>query len=398
MGFFRSLSGMVRMELTSADKEASLREIGEAGIEILMVENRGELSVRFTAARTSLRQIQEMAHRKGERLIVLEHQGLFSPLWDLRCRPFLIIGLLLLLVLSFVVSGRILFVEVEGNENLPDSMILEAAQEAGVGFGASRRALRSEAVKNELLGTVPELQWAGVNTYGCRAVISVRERALAAQSPTPMMVSHIVASSDGVITSCTITRGSSLCGVGQAVQKGQLLISGYVDNGLSVTVTRAQGEIFAKTQHELSVVTPSNTLQRGTVTGRCLNFSLILGKKRINFMKGSGIYDGTCVKMYTEYCLTLPGGYRLPVMCVKETITEYDACSQTVDESEARRLLTAFPRAYLNRQLVAVSILEAWEDFSCEAGVYCLNGRYACTEMIGREQSEQIGDFHGKTD
>ena len=398
MGLFRSLSGMVRMELTSADKEASLHEIGEAGIEILMVENRGELSVRFTAARTSLRQIQEMAHRKGERLIVLEHQGLFSSLWNLRCRPFLIIGLLLLLVLSFVVSGRILFVEVEGNENLPDRMILEAAQEAGVGFGASRRVVRSEKVKNELLGTVPELQWAGVNTYGCRAVISVRERALAAQSPTPMMVRHIVASSDGVITSCTITRGSSLCGVGQAVQRGQVLVSGYVDHGISVTATRAQGEIFAKTQHELSVVTPSNTLQRGTVTGRRLNFSLILGKKRINFVKGSGIYDGTCVKMYSEYCLTLPGGYRLPVMLVKEAITGYDTCVQTADEAEAQRLLADFPKAYLNRHLVAVSILEAWEDFSCEAGVYCLNGRYACTEMIGREQSEQIGDFHGKTD
>ena len=102
--------------------------------------------------------------------------------------------------------------------------------------------------------------------------------------------------------------------------------------------------------------------------------------------------------MYSEYCLTLPGGYRLPVMLVKEAITGYDTCVQTADEAEAQRLLADFPKAYLNRQLVAASILEAWEDFSCEAGVYRLNGRYACTEMIGREQSEQIGDFHGKTD
>lgn len=398
MGFFRSLSGMVRLELTSADKEAALSEISAAGMEILSVENCSELSVRFTVTRTSLRHIREMALRKGERLIILEHQGLFTPLWNLHRRPLLITGLLLLLILSVVMSGRVLFVEVEGNEHIPQHLILEAAQDAGIRFGASRRAVRSEKVKNELLGTVPELQWAGVNTYGCRAVISVRERAIAERSPTPMTVSRIAASCDGVITSCTVTRGTALCSVGQAVQKGQVLISGYLDNGLSVTATRAQGEIFAQTQHELTAVTPSETMVRGIQTGQWRNFSLILGKKHINFRNGSGIYEGTCVKMYTEYCLTLPGGYRLPVVLVKETITEYDTSLRTADEAEALHLLTDFSKAYLHRQLVAVSILNAWEDFSCDGGVYRLKGRYACTEMIGREMSEQIGDFHGKTD
>ena len=398
MGLFRSLAGMARLELTSADKYASLRQLSEAGIEITSVETCGELSVRFNVSRRCLRRVQEMASHKGERLIILQRKGLFWPLCVLRRRPLLIIGLLLMLLLALGVPGRVLFVEVEGNENVPSALILEAAENAGIRFGASRRAVRSEMMKNELLGALPELQWAGVNTYGCRAVISVRERAVAARSATPPAVSNLVASSDGVITSCTVTRGHGLCGVGQAVQKGQVLISGYVDNGLIVSATRAEGEIFAQTQHELTAVTPTENVQRGGLTGQHRNFSLIIGKKRINFMKGSGIYGGTCVKMYSEYCLTLPGGYRLPVALVKETITEYDTCSQTADEADARRLLTDFSKAYLQRQLVAATILDAREDFSGDAGVYRLKGYYACTEMIGREQSEQIGDFHGKTD
>ena len=39
MGFFRSLVGTVRLELTSADKEAALRDISNSGIEITDVEN-----------------------------------------------------------------------------------------------------------------------------------------------------------------------------------------------------------------------------------------------------------------------------------------------------------------------------------------------------------------------
>ena len=398
MGFFRSLAGIVRLELTSAEKYATLRQISDAGIEVTSVETCGELSVRFNVSRCCLRRVQEMAGRNGERLIILERKGLFWPLLILLHRPTLIIGLLCMLLLALGVPGRVLFVEVEGNENIPSAKILEAAEEAGIRFGAFRRAARSEKMKNELLGDLPELQWAGVNTYGCRAVISVRERAIAAQSPAPPAVSNLVASCDGVITSCTVMRGQGLCGVGQAVQKGQVLISGYVDHGLVVTATRAEGEIFAQTQHELTTVTPSETVRRGDFTLQHRNFSLIIGKKRINFMKGSGIYDGTCVKMYSEYCLTLPGGYCLPVVLVKETIMECDTSSRTVDEADALRLLTDSSKVYLQRQLVALTILDAREDFSGDAGVYRLKGWYACTEMIGREQSEQIGDFHGKTD
>lgn len=40
-------------------------------------------------------------------------------------------------------------------------------------------------MKNALLSAIPELQWAGVNTYGCRAVISVRERTLPERKPEP---------------------------------------------------------------------------------------------------------------------------------------------------------------------------------------------------------------------
>ena len=36
--------------------------------------------------------------------------------------------------------------------------------------------IRSEKVKNSLLQRIPQLQWAGINTDGCVAVISVREK------------------------------------------------------------------------------------------------------------------------------------------------------------------------------------------------------------------------------
>mgnify|MGYP003412984985 CR=1 FL=1 len=52
----------------------------------------------------------------------------------------------------------------------------------------------------------------------------------------------------------------------------------------------------------------------------------------------------------------------------------------------------------LTEVLVALAILDADELLQSCGDCWRLDGIYACTEMIGREQGEQIGDFHGKTD
>jgi len=398
MGIFRSLSGTVQLELTSADVPGALLQINTAGIEIWEVQTVGELTVRFTARRKNLHTLEEMAHRKGERLQIIHRSGTYWHIRNLRMRPVLLTTLILLLFLTFFLPTRVLFVEVEGADLVADNLILEAARSAGIRFGASRRQVRSEMVKNSLLESLPQLQWTGVNTYGCRAVISIRERANEEEARQYTGVSSIVAACDGVITSCTATAGSLLCSEGQAVTKGQVLISGYTDHGQMLTVTQAQGEIFARTRHELAVVTPSESSIRLEPEGEIRKFSILIGKKRINFMKGSGIYDASCVKMCTEYYLALPGGYRLPATLIKETVRQYSVQPALCDEEQSRSLLSEYAASYLCQQMVALNVEHAQEEFAVTDGVYTLYGRYACTEMIGRERSEQIGDFHGKTD
>ena len=398
MGIFRSLAGSARLELTSADVSVALQGINAAKIRIWDVQIVGDLTVQFTVSQKSIRFIEKIAESKGERLKVIGRSGLFWPIMGLRKRPVLVFGMVLLLALAIFVPSRVLFVRVEGNATVPCEMILEAAQDAGIRFGASRRAVRSEKIKNRLLGVMPQLQWAGVNTYGCTAVITVRERAQEQEAKEEYAVSSIVASCDGVITSCTVTRGSGLCSVGQAVQKGQVLISGYVDCGQSITVTRSQGEIFAQTRHELTIVTPSETMEREELRGQRTYYSFRIGKKRINFVKGSGISDGTCVKMYQEYQLTLPGGYRLPISLVKETVLTYDLKPCERSDVVVKRQLSDFAKGYLQDHLVALAVLDAQEELTAEEGCLLYHGYYHCTEMIGRERNELIGEYHGEND
>lgn len=394
MGFWRSAAGMVCLELTSADVARALDEINEAGIEIRNAVPTGNLTVCFSIRRTDWRRLKQLQLRKGNTLKLLHRSGIYWSGKRLLHRPMLLLGLIMLILFALFVPSRVYFVRVEGNVTVPERLILEAAAESGIRFGASRRDVRSEKMKNRLLSALPQLQWAGVNTYGCVAVISVRERNIPDEHIKSDEVASIVASRDGVILSCTATRGDLLCVPGQAVREGDILISGFTDCGLTVTAARADGEILAQTTRNLTILTPTDCQIQGSIRSKRTKYSLIIGKKRINFYKGSGIWGATCDKIETEYHLTLPGGFQLPVTLVREDVVSYDLAD--AERQNADTLLAHSAESYLRRTMVAGTIIGADTRITGNDGAKCLTGTYACTEMIGKIRRE-IGEYNGKT-
>ena len=217
--------------------------------------------------------------------------------------------------------SRVLFVQIEGNTHVESRRILESAARCGIAFGASRREIRSEKIKNALIECIPELSWVGVNTYGCTAVISVRERVKESDTENIHGVSSIVASCDGVIRQITVLQGNRVCSVGQAVTKGQVLISGYTDCGISIQATAAKGEVFAETSRSVTAIFPRVCMQRGEKQCIEQKYAVIIGKKRINFSNSSGILGTSCVKMYTEKYLTLPSISLSFILCGARIMT-----------------------------------------------------------------------------
>ena len=388
-----SSDGRIRIRYTSADIGSVLSLFERKGIGIYDVCADGELSMVFTVSGRNYIVLKKLAERRGEQIDIVARMGLYWYFLSVLTRKMLIGGILALVVLGVFLPKRIMFIRVEGNERVPARRILEAAETAGLKFGTVRRSIRSEQIKNRLLDVLPELKWVGVNTYGSRAVITVREREDARKHEEQPPVRHIVAGRDGIIVSVTVTDGCGVCAVGQAVKTGDLLISGYTDCGITIRAEAASGQVLAATNRNLRVVTPTQCLRRVDVTERNVYFSLILGKKRINFYKGSGISGATCVKMSTEYVLTLPGGFTLPVTLVKESISVSDPAVSAVNDRQG--LLKSFASGYLEEQMISGTVVQKEEVLTETAELWILEGQYACIEEIGIVQDEKIGELHG---
>jgi hypothetical protein len=245
-------------------------------------------------------------------------------------------------------------------------------------------------VKNQLLSAIPELEWVGINTAGCVATISVRERQSGEDTIQRHGVSSIVATRDGVIRELTVTGGSAACKTGQAVKAGQVLISGYTDCGISIRAERAQGEVYAQARHEISCIMALNFSQRGEQVAAIRKTGIIIGKNRINFSQDSGILDTGCVKMYEENYVTLPGGFILPIAIVTETYIYYDDRESVAVGDLEDTELPQLVRSYLSSQMIAGRIVNADVNISRQEDSILLSGKYECLEMIGQERLEEI--------
>lgn len=396
MNLWRSIGGILEGELTSADPGQALNLINHQNIPLYSIETDGELTLCFQFSGADRKKLEQLCRIRGYSLCIRRRKGLRYALDVFSKRPLLIAGGVTFFLLTWLLPTRIFFFQVEGNQNLPDRIILEAAEECGIGFGISGRTVRSEKMKNALLDRLPELEWAGINTYGCRAVISVREEEKQQKAKEMQNYGSIVATRDGYITSCTVTRGNPVCAVGDTVKEGQLLISGYTDCGICLQVTQAQGEITAQTQRSLTSVLPSIRLNRYRCVGVHKNYSIVIGKKRINLWKYSGISGATCGRIYKEYYLTLPGGLRFPICLAVESITSWETEKKTVKAEDMKVTMSEYLRKYLLQQMTAGQILQEVYTVRCSDSAIRLQGEYICSEMIGRAITEENGEFNGK--
>lgn len=388
----------VHIKITGADVSATVNRLCESDIILHDVWYENLLCVRASVSYRDYVRLNKLVSKSNDSVIVHKTGGIFLLLNKMINRPVLAVLTVSMLLLSLWVPSRIFFIKVEGNRNVLATRILQEAENCGIYFGAQRTAVRSENIKNNLLEAMPELQWVGVNTKGCVAVISIREDLNQKRAEEAVVYSNIVAERDGIVISATVTSGAPACAPGDAVKKDQVLVSGWQDLGLLVKTTRAVGEIVAQTERELKLNTPLAYMKTGSKSNSQTSYSVIIGKNRINLSKNSGIYYTGCDKIYTSYYLTLPGGFVLPLAFETEHTVVYNNAPYQMPSDAANKVISEQADRYLLSQTVSGVIQNRHLYFTADDTMGRTFAKYTCVEIIGRERTGELNIHYGEND
>ena len=124
----------------------------------------------------------------------------------------------------------------DGFTGLDEQKLLGRLSEEGLRIGAMHRKIDTENLRNSILIDMPELSYIYVNFSGAEARVIARPRKSAPEILEENVPCDIIADKDGIIESITVKSGNPEVKRGEAVIRGQMLVSGYITGRAGTTV------------------------------------------------------------------------------------------------------------------------------------------------------------------
>lgn len=188
---------------------------------------------KFTAQIYSrdLDKVEAAAEKFNISLTIIKRKGLRFKAYAYRFRFGVIIGILIVLGFVFYLSNTVVTIEVCGNNAITNQQVISALSDIGIYKGRFIPDIDFHSCEQRLRLSIPEIAWTGIRHTGSRIVVDITETV-----ETPEMVNddipcNIVASKDAQITYTEIYAGQLLRKTGDGVKKGDIIVSGTVDDG-----------------------------------------------------------------------------------------------------------------------------------------------------------------------
>lgn len=308
--------------------------------------------------------------------------GIMHFLYTHRKRPGLFIGALLAAAVIALSDDYLWAVEIEGCDKADRQQVEKLLAENGLYVGKRLDELDVDRTETLVLLASDEISWMSINLEGTCARVQVREAVLE-KAETSSKNANIVAARDGVIEYFELFSGVPAAEVGQAVRKGELLISGIREDRYGdFTAGRAAGRVMAVTERELEVFVPLVYTEKSVSEGRILEKSLIFFSKEIKIFKRGSQKGESCDTIDNAEMLHFFGEAPLPVgiRTVREAVVE--ETEEYRSEAEAEELAYQCLARRLTEELSEAEILKKTLSWQMTEEGYLLSCRLKCIEDI----------------
>ncbi len=378
--------GTVKLEVGGAEPERILNFCAGRGIAFWKTSPCEDFAIRFFAYTSDLPALMSQNGKNGLEIRVLEEKGGRRLALNAKRRAALITLGVLSIALAALSSLFLWSIDIEGNATLSDAQILRVLADHGVEYGAFWPSLSSDAVRSCVVAEMPEIAWLSLNVRSSRAQIVVHERVDKPEIVNEKAPCDIVAAKSGVIRRMSVLEGESAAVKGSAVAKGDVLVRGLMSSETGeARYVHSMAQVIADTWYEISAQTPLVQESKGEKQGTDTAFSLVIGKKRINFFSDSRNKYTSCDKINKLRYISLGGVFTLPVGYAIERTTQYETRTVPIDENDAAGRMKATLRAELQRRIGDGQIVSEQYTVSKTEALLTVTLRAQCTENIAKE-------------
>ena len=225
---FQYLQGYLILELCGIEKERFINLCKNREIEIVHIFSINHTWYCKIKCR-DYKKIKVFLKKTGCSLRIKTKRGLPFLLMKVKKRKGLVIGSILFFLLVTQCAGRIWNISVDGGFIHTREQIMQVmAEELKVYGGVPKETIDCFDIEKRLRLDYNEIGWISVEKRGCCLFVRMNESTMPKQVSSMETPSHIVASQDGIVKKIEVLAGVPMVKVGDAVKKGDILISGII--------------------------------------------------------------------------------------------------------------------------------------------------------------------------
>ncbi len=387
------LFGNLRITVRGSSIERFLNICIKNEIKLYNIKRKDETCMYASISIRHFRYLLYYMGRTGCHVHIIKRRGLPFLLNKLHKRYALWVGTFLAIVSFFILTGCIWVIDIETTGDISISELRSALNEAGAYTGAPIYQIDetkiAQSVRFEMKDT---LDYISVSRIGNRLIIQAINDTDAPQILDDKSVTGIVASYDGVITKMDVKGGYPLVKVGDAVSKGDKLVTAVTPP----TTEQGTGHIG----HSIAIITAdtrrteqsiaSLTRPQKQYTGKTkTQFAIIIGSFRINLYLGTGISGIGWEKTISETQLHIGEGTYFPIRIIRQDYTQYTVKEITYPENAIEQQMLENAKARISDSMLSGQINNLSFTSEKKDDALILNVTAHCTEDIAMEISEE---------
>mgnify|MGYP004508140063 FL=1 len=249
----RLIVGYVRIEVEGYYIERFINICTNKKILIWNLKREKGVKLYLSIGINDFKKLSAIARKTNCKVKILRKRGVPFLLNRYKKRKLFAIFLILILALIFTSSRYVWNVDISIKDNLELENISEDIENLGITRGMPKNRIDTEKVINELRLKRDDIAWVGIDIVGTSVKINIVK---ADKSPDIIKNTdycNIVAKKAGTIQKITAQNGTAVVNVGDTVQKGDILIAGYMEGKYTDTrYVHSLGEVDAIILYEKS--------------------------------------------------------------------------------------------------------------------------------------------------
>jgi len=195
----------------------------------------------------SFKDFSRIVKKNKCRLKIQGKKGLPFLIRKYKKRKIFVISLIIFLLVMFSLSRFIWNIEITGNNNVSDEVLIKILESEGLKIGSLKKNVNLEDIVNKIRMERSDVSWVGIKIVGTNAVIEIVETGEIPEVVDEEEHCNIVATKDAMIDSISAQNGTLKVKKGDIVKAGTILIAGEMEGKYTGTrYVHSMGTIIGK--------------------------------------------------------------------------------------------------------------------------------------------------------